>query len=87
MKINKKMIKREIAGDFFLVPAGDTVLEYNGLFAMNELAAFIWDALPDVDNETKITERVLKEYEIERATAEKDIAEFLEKLREYGIID
>ena len=46
MKIKKELIKREIAGDTILVPVGQTVYDANGLFVMNELAAFIWDLLP-----------------------------------------
>lgn len=50
MKIKKELIKREIAGDCILVPVGKSTLESNGLFALNELGAFIWDILPGAEN-------------------------------------
>ena len=37
MEIKKKLMKREIAGDTFLVPLGKTVYDSNGLFALTEL--------------------------------------------------
>ena len=87
MKIKKEMILREIAGESILVPGGDAVLDLNGLFVMTETGAFIWSLLPDVETESQILEKMLEEYEIDEETAKNDIAEFLDKLRSYGIID
>ena len=86
MIIKKDLIKREVAGDTILVPVGKTVLEYNGLFMLNELGAFIWNILPQVESETEICEAVLAEYEISPEDAAKDIAEFLDSLRKMDII-
>ncbi|MBO4939118.1 MAG: PqqD family protein [Oscillospiraceae bacterium] len=86
MTIKKELIKREIAGDTILVPVGKTVYDSNGLFVMNELAAFIWDMLPRVENEQQICEAVVKEYDVSEEEASRDIAEFLGKLRKLDII-
>ena len=86
MIIKKDLIKREIAGDTILVPVGKTVLDSNGLFVMNELAAFIWDLLPGVESEDAICEAVLAEYDVSAEEAAADIAEFLNKLRKLEII-
>ena len=86
MIIKKELIKREIAGDTILVPVVKTVLESNGLFMLNELGAFIWDLLPQVESESEILEAILAEYEISAETAAKDTAEFLASLREMDII-
>lgn len=86
MEIKKELIKREIAGDCILVPVGRSTLDSNGLFALNELAAFIWDILPSVDSEDEIVAKILDEYEIDRETAERDVADFMSKLRDLGII-
>ena len=87
MKIKKQLIKREIAGDTILVPVGKTVYDSNGLFVLNELAAFIWDILPEVSDEVQIVERILADYEVTREVAAADTAQFLQRLREMGIID
>lgn len=86
MIIKKDLIKREIAGDTILVPVGKTVYDSNGLFVLNELAAFIWDVLPKAETEAQILEAVLAEYEVSAQEASEDIAQFLEKLRTMGII-
>ena len=86
MIIKKELIKREIAGDTILVPVGKTVFESNGLFVLNELGAFIWDLLPQVDTEEEICSAILAEYEVSAEEAQQDVAEFLAKLKEMQII-
>ena len=86
MEIKKELIKRSIAGDTMLVPVGRTVYESNGLFVLNELGAFIWDILPQVDSEEDICKAVLEEYDVSAEEAAADIAEFMDKLRQLDII-
>lgn len=86
MKIKKELIGREIAGERFLVPVGKTVYDSNGLFILSEVGGFIWDMLPNVDNEAQILAAVLEEYDVDEATAEADVADFLQKLRDLEII-
>lgn len=86
MNIKKELIKREIAGDTILVPVGKTVYDSNGLFALNELGAFIWNMLPQVESEAEICEAILAEYDVSAEEAAKDTAEFMTSLKEMGII-
>ena len=86
MIVKKELIRREIAGDVILVPVGGTVLENNGLFALNELGAFLWDRIPAAADEEALVAAVLAEYEVDEATARADTAEFLHKLRKMEIL-
>ena len=86
MIIKKNLIKREIAGDVILVPVGQSVIESNGLYALNELGSFIWDMLADVECTDDIVKAVLSEYEIDEETARNDIHDFLNKMKELQII-
>ena len=86
MIIKKELIEREIAGDTILVPVGKTVLDSNGLFALNELGAFIWHLLPNVETEAQIVDAVLAEYDVSAEEAAKDVAEFMNKLKDMNII-
>lgn len=86
MIIKKELIKREIAGDTILVPVGKTVLDSNGLFVLNELGAFIWDLLPNVEDEEAICKAILAEYDVSAGEAAKDVAEFMAMLRKMEII-
>lgn len=86
MEIRKELMKREIGGESFLIPLGKTVYETNGLFYLTELGSFIWDLLPQAQSEEDILRAVLSEYEVDEATARKDIARFLDKLKKMSIL-
>lgn len=86
MEFKKKMIKRTIGGETFLVPLGKAVYDANGLYFLTDVGAFIWDLLPQVEEESQILAAVLAEYDVSEDAAQADIHEFMEKLREMGII-
>lgn len=86
MNIKKELIKRQVAEDTILVPVGKTVYDSNGLFVLNELGAFIWDLLPETESEEAICQAVLEGYEVAPEEVRADIAAFLNKLREMGIL-
>lgn len=87
MKINAEFVKREVAGESILVPVGKTTLDLNGLLTLNEVGAFLWDRLPDAENEAALVDAVLAEYEAERTAVEQDVSEFLDSLRKLNILD
>ncbi len=86
MIIKKELIKRDIAGEVFLVPLGKSMYDSNGLFILTELGAFIWDLLPNAESEDDIVAAVLAEYEVDEATARADIQAFLKKLQDLEIL-
>lgn len=86
MIIKKELLKREVAGECFLIPMGKTVYDYNGMFIMTELAAFIWDLLPQAQNEEEILQAILAEYEVDEGVARADLQAFLDKLRSMDVI-
>lgn len=86
MHIKRELLKREVGGEFLLIPVGKTVYDANGLFLMTEVGAFIWDILPQAETEEDILAQVLEAYEIDEETARADIRGFLDKLREMSII-
>ena len=86
MEIKKKVILRSVAGEYMLMPVGDTALQYNGIFIMTESARVLWEAIVSGREREELTDLLLSEYDIDRATAEADVNEFLERLSSYGII-
>lgn len=87
MKIKKEMIHRQLVGENILVPGGNAVLDLNGLFVLTETGAFIWSVLPQAETEEDIVNKMLEEYDVDKETAQKDVKEFLDRLRSFGIID
>lgn len=87
MNIKKRLLKRQIAGDAFLVPVGKEVYDSNGLFFLNEVGEFIWDHLEKANDSQDILNALLEEYNVEESVARKDVETFLQKLRDMDIID
>lgn len=86
MEIKKKVILRAVADEYILVPVGDTVMEYNGIFIMTESARLLWDAINAGKEREDLPDVLLSEYDIDRPTAQADVNEFLDRLSAYGII-
>lgn len=87
MQIKKEFVLREIAGDYVLVPIGKTASEFKGLFPLSESGALIWEMLSSAENDEEIINKILNEYEVDRETVTADVKVFLEKLRNFSIID
>jgi hypothetical protein len=87
MNIKKRLLKRQIAGDAFLVPVGKEIYDSNGLFFLTEVGEFIWDRLAEADGAEDILRAILEEYDVEESVARQDVEAFFEKLRALDIID
>lgn len=87
MKIDKNFVLREIAGDYIIVPTGNTALTFNGLITVNEVGAFLWELLQKDTTEEKMLDAVLEEYDVDENTARIDIREYVEKLERNGILE
>ena len=86
MEIKKKVVVRSVAGETMLIPVGETTSEYNGLFTLSPTAAVIFNTIKNGGDEETALKAVLDEFEIDEETAKKDMKNFLESLREFGII-
>ncbi len=87
MRIKSDYVLREIAGDYVLVPTGEAVAKFNGLFGVSEVGARIIELLPECADEAAVTARIVDEYDVDAETAAKDVAEFISELREKEIIE
>ena len=86
MRLNSDYVLREIAGDYVLVPTGEAVAKFNGLFGVSEVGARILELLPECPDEASVVSRIVDEYDIDEETAKKDVSEFIADLREKEII-
>lgn len=86
MKIVKEFILREIAGEYVLIPTGDTTQEFNGLITLSETAKFIWENIERVDSLEEIIEKIYKTYEADIEEIKKDTVLFIGDLLGRGFI-
>ena len=86
MKVDKEFILREIAGEYVIIPTGNTVLSFNGLISVNEVGAFLWNMLQKDVTVDELVTGVLEEYDVDEETAREDIQAFLDVLVEGDIL-
>lgn len=87
MKIKEGFLLREVAGSHIVVPVGKAEMDFNGMMTLNPVGAFIWSALETDATEEAIVQKVLETYEIDEATAARDVHTYIEKLRGAGLIE
>ena len=85
MKLNYEFVKREVAGEQFLVPIGRAALVFNGIITLNELGGFIFECIPSCSDESEIAARIAENYDVDKETASSDTHDFFESLAQAGI--
>ncbi len=86
MKIKDGYMLREVAGNSVVVAVGKATLDFNGLITLNSTGAFLWKILAKGTGVEELLTAMLDEYEIDEATAKKDITEFIDKLKGADLI-
>lgn len=87
MKIKEGYMLREVAGNSVVVPVGAASLDFNGIITLNEVGAFLWEALLEDKEEQQLVALVVDTYDVSEDTAGKDIHEFLGKLKEASLLE
>ena len=86
MEIKKQVILRCVADEYMLIPVGETVFQYNGIFMMTESGKFLWENIEKGAEAEQLKQLLMDEYEIDYDVASADVDEFLEMLTSFGII-
>ena len=86
MKIKEGFILREIAGSFIVVAVGDAVKNFNGVINLNPTGAFLWKKLSEGGDEQTLLKALLDEYEVDEQLAKRDIAMFIDKLKNTNLL-
>jgi hypothetical protein len=63
-----------------------TGTKFNGLIRSNPTAAFIVGSLKTDTTESEIVDKLLARYDVDRPTAERDVANIISKLRSIGAV-
>ncbi len=86
MKIAEGYLLRTVAGKNIVVSIGNDV-NFNGMITLNDTGVFFWNLLQKETSKEEILSAVLKEYDVTREEASRDIDEFIEKLKAAKILE
>ena len=87
MKIKQGFVIREIAGQSVVVALGEASKIFNGMIKLNETGKFIWAQLADGCEREAIVEAMLREYDVDRETVNRDVDGFIEVLKGANILE
>lgn len=86
MRRNQEFVICEAAGEYIIIPTGNTALRFHHLIILNKAEAFLWQLLKTDQTEESLLRNVMRTYEVDEGTARKDIANFIERLKDGPII-
>ncbi len=87
MQIKNGFVLRSVLDEHMVMPAGDLIGKFDGTVVLNDVSAFVFEQLKKPVSREDIIAAVLAEYEVDEATAAKDIDALLAQFRELGMID
>lgn len=87
MKLHGEFILRQVLDDVLAIPVGQTALNMNGMILLNDVSKVIWNCLKEETSVEAIVNAVTDAFEVSAEEAELDIQEFLNKMRNAGLLE
>ena len=90
MAIEMSSIVRQSEGQVSAAIDGEVVMmsvERGGYYGLDEVGSWIWALIEQPMEVSALCDRLLEEYEVERAACESDVIKFLEELVEQGVVE
>ena len=79
------VVKREIAGEVFLVPVKQRLADMQNLFVLHGAGEFIWDQLEEPTGVGELADKISSVHEVAPEAAEHDARDFLAELLREGL--
>lgn len=76
-QVNRDFLVREIAGEFILIPTKQAALQFNGLAALNETGAFLWNLLQEPRTVPELARPLAETYGLTEEESRRDVEDFL----------
>ena len=87
MKLKKGYLLHESGGENLMIATGSAAAEFNGLVRSNDTAQFLLKCLQKDVSEQDLVQALLKEYDVDEATAARDVNNLVKKLKAEGFLD
>ncbi len=87
MKIRSGYMLRQVMDVYVVLGIGSEAYNPNQIMSVNETGAFLWGLLEKGADKQGLVDSLTKEYEVDVQTAEKDVDDFLTRLREKALIE
>ena len=87
MQVKKGFKLNQVCGESFLVPMGESNIDFSKLIALNESSLCLWNRMSQGEfTEDDLVKTLLDEYEVEEPVARKDVQNIIEQFKTEGVI-
>jgi hypothetical protein len=83
---DREFVTRRIADETLIVPVVSGVGDLDAIFTLNETASRIWTLVEQPTTVQTIVEDVVRAFDVAPDRAARDVAEFLDRLADAGLI-
>jgi hypothetical protein len=83
----KSFVTRRIAGETLILPVTGHVANLDSIYVMNDVGSRIWELLEAPTPVETIADTLSHEFDVTAERAMDDVAEFLNMLKERGLIE
>lgn len=81
------VVRRDVAGETFLVPVRGSIADLQELFIANEVGGWLWDRLEHPSRLDEVVADLVAEFEVDEQQAREDVNAFLQQLSEAGLLE
>ena len=86
-KKKDNVVARQVAGEPLLIPIRGKLADMQQIFALNEVAQFIWKQIDGAHTRAQIAEAVVNAFEVSEEQAAKDLDAFLDVLLRESLVE
>lgn len=86
MKLKPDFQIVQMAEDYMLVPTGDQIDAFHGTVILNDVSAFLLEQLKEDLEKDDLVDRLVREFDVDSATACADVDAAIEKMQQIGIL-
>ena len=83
---NPSFVSRRIADEMLLVPIHRSVDDVDCLYALNAVAARVWDLIDVATSVTSVRDTIVAEFEVEAWEADRDVGVLIDQLASIGAL-
>ena len=87
MIIKPDYVLSQVMDYYFIMGVDKDAYVPNQILSLNETGAFLWNILKEGAEPDELAAHLVEEYEVDEATARKDVEILLSRLREKGLVE
>lgn len=86
MRIKDGFVLRDVAGQTVVIATGEASRSFHGMVMLNGTGRVIWEGLSRGDGADAIAQELVRTYDVDLETAQRDVASFVDRAQEAGFL-